>query len=326
MRGTSCAGAERCYCHGVNQRALLAVLVLSGCYRDTAAPIENTARPPARDALVQQRCGGLDDLAQPPLDIEPQRRLRMHSSGVLSGASGRTWAGAPRPDFVPARLDTLELWVLDSADGGYLALYREPYDLTSCTLGGAENCQYVVRWWDGRGTLRWSLPLGAVLSRADHLEVQDLRLVDGVLYFNEACQSYAREAQGQCSSLVAVDPVRSRVLWRTQPLVSNGRFRVRGCYLIAGYGFTAERDNVFLVDRATGAVVQKVPVSSSPERLTLDASEHLDVELYSGITRRFRLDGMDAPNGRIVALDADPGFGGAGYGGAAYGGTAYGSP
>ena len=24
------------------------------------------------------------------------------------------------------------------ADGGYLALYREPYDLKSCTLGGAE--------------------------------------------------------------------------------------------------------------------------------------------------------------------------------------------
>jgi len=310
----------------VNHRALLVVLVFSGCYRDTAKPIENTARPAARDALVQQTCGGVDDRAQPPVDIEPQRRLRMHSSGVLSGASGRTWAGEPIPSHVPKAVGTLELWVLDRADGGHLALYREPYDLTSCTLGGAENCAYLVRWWDGSGKLRWSLPLGTVLSRADHLEVQDLRLVGGILYFNEACQSYAAEAQGQCSSLVAVDPVRSRVLWRTQPLVSNGRFRVRGCYLIAGYGFTSERDHVFLVDRGSGAVVQKVPVSSSPERMTLSAPDHLDIQLYSGIERRFRLDGMDAPNGRIVALDADPGFGGTAYGGAAYGGAAYGSP
>jgi hypothetical protein len=73
-------------------------------------------------------------------------------------------------------------------------------------------------------------------------------------------------------------------------------------------------------------VVQKVAVSSSPERMTLEAPDHLAIQLYSGIERRFRLDGMDAPNGRIVALDPDPGFGGAGYGGAAYGGTAYGSP
>lgn len=303
----------------MNRHALLVVLVVSGCYRDTAKPLENTTRPAARDALVQQRCGGLDDLAQPPLDIQPERRLRMHAAGVLSGSGGRTWEGEPPPDYVPAALGTLELWVLDRADGGHLALYREPYDLHSCTLGGAENCAYLVRWWDGSGKLRWSIDLRAMLSRSDHLEVQDLRLVDGVLYFNEACQSYAAEAQGQCSSLVAIDPKKSRVLWRTPPLVSNGRFRVRGCYLIAGYGFTAERDHVFLVDRATGALVQKVPVSSSPEQMTLSAPDQLDIELYSGIARRFRLERMEAPNGRLVPLDVDPGFGGAAYGGSAYG-------
>ena len=310
----------------MNRRALLAVLVLSACYRDSAKPIENAARPVARDPLVQQRCGGLDDLAQPPLDIQPERRLRMHAAGVLSGAGGRTWEGEPVPEYVPPSIGTLELWLLDRADGGHLALYREPYDLHSCTLSGADNCAYLVRWWDGGGKLRWSIDLSAVLSRHDSLEVQDLRLVDGVLYFNEACQSYSSAAQGQCSSLVAIDPRKSRVLWRTQPLVSNGRFRVRGCYVIAGYGFTGERDNVFLVDRGSGAVLQKVPVSSSPERMTLSGPDHLDIELYSGIARRFRLDGMTSPNGRLVALDADPGFGGAGYGGAAYGGSAYGSP
>jgi len=156
------------------------------------------------------------------------------------------------------------------------------------------------------------------MSRSDNLEVQDIRLADGVLYYNEACQSYSREAQGQCSSLVAVDPRARRVLWRTAPLTSNGRFRLRGCYIVAGYGFTAEPDSVYLVERGSGAVVQKLFVSSSPEQLTLVGRDHLDVTLYSGITRKFRLDGIEAGNGTIVALDPDP-YGGAGYGGATYG-------
>ena len=173
--------------------------------------------------------------------------------------------------------------------------------------------------------MQWELALNEVMSRPDQLEVQDIRLADGVLYFNEACQSYSSGANGKCSALVAVDPRARKVMWRTPPLTSNGRFRIRGCYIIAGYGFTAEPDWLHLVDRGSGAVMQKLFVSSSPEQLTLVGPDRLDVQLYSGITRRFRLDGMDAANGTITAIDPDP-YGGAGYGGAAYGGATYATP
>jgi len=122
-----------------------------------------------------------------------------------------------------------------------------------------------------------------------------------------------------------VDPRARKVLWRTPPLTSNGRFRLRGCYIVAGYGFTAEPDWLFLVQRGTGAVLQKLFVSSSPEQLTLVGPDRLDVQLYSGITRRFQLDGMDTGAGAIVALDSDP-YGGNSYGGAAYGGATYATP
>ena len=210
--------------------------------------------------------------------------------------------------------------MLDEADGGYLAFYREPYNLGSCQLGGTTNCAYEARFYSRAGRLGWAVKLGAVLSRRDHLEVQDLRLADGILYFNEACQSYANEAAGACSSLVAIDPRKRRVLWRTAPLVSNGRFAVRGCYLIAGYGFTSEPDTLHLVDRATGAVRQTIGVSSAPEHYTLAGPERLTVSLYSGVERRYRLEGIDTGNGVIRELDA-PEYGGAGYGGAGYGGT-----
>ena len=297
------------------------------CYRDQAPPVANTASSRAL-ALATAPCPHADDLTDPPIDPNPGGRLRTHTSGVLSGAGRRSWIGPSVPSYVPPAVGKLELFVLDQADGGDLALYREPYNLDSCQLGTATNCASEARFYDGEGHLRWTLRLDDVMSRGDHLEVQDLRLAHGVLYFNEACQSYAQEAGNQCSSLVAVDPRAKRVMWRTPPLVSNGRFRIRGCYLVAGYGFTAEPDKLTLVERATGKLVQAVPVSSAPEQLTMTTRDQLTVQLYSGVTRRYHLDGFDGPNGRLVPLDPPEAimYGGAGYGGAAYGGASYGFP
>lgn len=303
---------------------LAAIGSVGGCYREGAAPLVNRADP-----LVQHddgaACSRVDDLHHPPVDANPSGRLRTHTHGPLSGPSRRTWAGPAVPDYVPTTQGSLELFIADDADDGILALYRDPYNVGSCTLGGNKNCAYEARFFDDRGETAWSVRLDQLVSRPDHLEVQDIRLAGGVLYFNEACQSYAAGADGRCSSLVAVDPRARRVLWRTEPLVSNGRFRIRGCYIIAGYGFTAEPDHLHVIQRATGRVVQRVPVSSAPEELTLVGPERLDVVLYSGVTRRYRLDGFEGGRGALVSLDPpEPMYGGAGYGGYGYGGYGYG--
>ena len=305
---------------------LIPGLVLSACwYRD------QPPQAPSNRSTDGMSCSPLDDARSPPLD--PQTgRLRSHVTGALSAdprrMSGRSWNGDEVPGFIPKTLGTLELFLLDAADAGYLAFYREPYNLQSCQLSGAQNCAYEAQHYDKGGRLIWRLPLNAVFSRADHLEIQDIRLAGGVLYFNEACQSYSQEAGGLCSSLVAVDPVARKVLWRTQPLVSNSRFVVRGCYLVAGYGFTAEADHVFLVSRSTGKVLQDVPVASAPEQMKLVSRDQLDVSIYSGVVGRFRLLDFDGPSGKLQLLDEDPAFGGAAYaatyGGASYGG--YGGP
>jgi hypothetical protein len=301
---------------------LASLLVLSACYRGEATP-------PVQDPLVQPEvaCSSDDDLAHPVID-GGAGRLRMHSTAPLTAvrrrAGGREWIGPPVPDFLPKKVGTLELMLLDHAAGGYLALYRDPYNAGSCQLGDQSNCDYQVRHYRD-GKLAWSLSLNKLLSRADHLEIQDVRLSGGVLYFNEACQSYSNEAGGDCSSLVAVDPVAKRVLWRTGTLVSNNRFFVRGCYIVAGYGFTSEPDALHLVDRRNGRVVQKLPVSSAPNQYKSIDPIRLDVELYSGLVRRFRFENVLAANGKLVPLDPDDpdAYGGAAYGGAAYGGATY---
>jgi len=306
----------------------LCLVLAAGCYRESAPTIEN-----ARDPLLQrspESCGVNDDLRHPPFEPTPDGRLRTHTSGSLAGANSRDWAGPPVPSYVPKRIGTLELFILDPADRGHLAFYRDPYDVGSCGLRGdmGTNCAYEARHYTDAGKLAWSLPLDSVMSRPDRLEIQDIRYTDGVLYFNEACQSYAAEANNRCSALIAVNPRTREVLWRTVPLVSNGRFVVRACYIVAGYGFTAEPDWMFLVDRATGAVKQKIWVSSAPEQYSFAGRNELHVTLYGGGTRRYALEGFDTDAARLRDLDpAEVGgatYGGAGYGGMGYGGMGYG--
>jgi len=253
----------------------------------------------------------------------------MHSTAPLTAIRGRAnnvgWIGPEVPAYVPKKLGTLELMLLDEVEGGHVALYRDPYGRSSCKVGDDQNCSYEVRRYRD-GKLEWSLPLTRLLSRPEHLEVQDIRLAGDVLYFNEACQTYSMEAGGECSSLVAVDPKARRVLWRTPSLTSNNRFVVRGCYIVAGYGFTSEPDAVHLIDRGSGQVLQKLPVGSAPESYKL-AGDQVDVTLYSGAVRHYRLDNLDgvaARGAKLVSLDADSGLGGAIYGGATYGGATYG--
>jgi outer membrane protein assembly factor BamB len=301
------------------------VVVLGSCYRgSTSSPLANSNG--GEEPRAGRHWCRVDDVGAEPLDLNPDGRLRTQTSGSLAGADNRSWEGRRKPRAIPEKVGTLELFLLDKADGGLLAFYRDPYGVGSCGLGDAANCAYEARFYK-QGQMEWALPFERVLSRTDHLEIQDIRYADGVLYFNEACQSYASGANGQCSSLVAVDPRAGEVLWRTNPLVSNGRFRLRGCYIVAGYGFTAEPDNVFLVERATGKVTQKIAVSSAPEVYQLMDREHLDVTLYQGNTRSYFLENFDGENGKIVELLApEPAalFGGATYGGLGYGGLGYG--
>jgi hypothetical protein len=131
----------------------------------------------------------------------------------------------------------------------------------------------------------WSFSLTDLMSRPDQLEIQDIRLEGDVLYFNEACQSYAKDAKGNCSALVAVDPSAKQVLWRTKPLVSNGVFFISGDYIVAGYGFTAERDTLSIVRRSDGRLMgAKQRLSKAPQDIRLLEPGLIEVEVYPGDT------------------------------------------
>lgn len=136
--------------------------------------------------------------------------------------------------------------------------------------------------FDACGDALWAFELGPLMSREDHLEIGDMRCVDGIVYFNEACQSYAKKAKGRCSSLVAFDPTSTEVEWRTKNLVSRGPFLVLDQYIVSGYGFTAEKDFVYIVRRSDGEVVGKVSLERGHEALAIEGDTLLVMTGFDG--------------------------------------------
>jgi hypothetical protein len=97
-------------------------------------------------------------------------------------------------------------------------------------------------------------------------EIQWAATAAGVLYVETSHLTYARSSGGRNAYLTAVDLRTGKPIWRSAALVGNARtFQVLGTVLVTGYGFTAEPDYLFLLDRATGKLVDRLLVPSAPE-------------------------------------------------------------
>ncbi|WP_437730843.1 hypothetical protein [Sorangium sp. So ce1335] len=91
---------------------------------------------------------------------------------------------------------------------------------------------------------------------------------DGVLYVSSGHRTYAASSKGKNAFLSAIDLASGQLLWQSAPLVCNAEnFVLRGDHLLCGYGFTAEPDFLYVLERATGKVVSKLPLKSGPEFL-----------------------------------------------------------
>lgn len=89
---------------------------------------------------------------------------------------------------------------------------------------------------------------------------------DGVLYVSNAHRTYSEISGGSNGYITALDMNTLEVLWRSDPLVSNSEnFLLLDDVIVTGYGFTDEDDFVYLLDRATGEVIESVAVPSAPE-------------------------------------------------------------
>jgi hypothetical protein len=111
-------------------------------------------------------------------------------------------------------------------------------------------------------------------------DVTFAREAGGVVYVSNTHLTYATATKGRNAYITAMDPERGKTLWRSPALVANSRtFVVTGNLIVAGYGFTAEPDFLYLLDRRNGRVLDRLEVPSAPDIIKLRGGQ-LEVRTY----------------------------------------------
>ena len=104
----------------------------------------------------------------------------------------------------------------------------------------------------------------------------------GLLYVETAHSTYARSSYGLNGYLNAIDLKTKKLRWRSPGLVANARnFVLLDTVIVSGYGFTAEPDYLYAIDRGTGRVVGRLLLPSAADlivrhgnTLTVDTYDH----------------------------------------------------
>lgn len=92
---------------------------------------------------------------------------------------------------------------------------------------------------------------------------------DGVLYFSIGYLTYA-DFSPHNAYVAAVDLAEKKLLWKSEPLVSNANnFVIAGDVLLCGYGFTSEPDYLYQLDLTSGKVIDEIPLKSMADYLIL---------------------------------------------------------
>ncbi len=253
---------------------------------------------------------------QPPAKRTQSARglVSSHIEGSLRVTDTRTWVGPEVPSHVPVGFDDLELFQLHTFGGDHFAFYRNMFahdGQPGCAAKNLwDNCRYVARFYRPDGSLRLEIDFDTWMLRTDHLRVGDFAYADGTLFYNEPCQTYSKEAGGKCSRVLALDVTgdKPELRWKSDWLVSNAPILVAGDYLITGYGFTAEKDKVVVLDRATGRKVLTRAVPKAPEEFAIRDGV-LEVLVYDAEEPiRFQMRGFEpaAPDAKGRARKGRP--------------------
>jgi hypothetical protein len=183
-------------------------------------------------------------------------RLELVSSRRADPSTGPP--PTPVPAWAPRRHRGGDLVVAATQPGTTLLGYGDPGGLARFLVaaGPAHRTKHEL---DVTSLGRSSWPL----------ELRWARLVGGVLFVANAHRTYSATTGRRNGYLTAVDPSSGRIIWQSPALVANAdRFVVVGDVIVTGYGFTAERDWLYVLDRRTGRVLDRLAVPSAPERIT----------------------------------------------------------
>jgi hypothetical protein len=119
------------------------------------------------------------------------------------------------------------------------------------------------------------------VQNAMHAMSPEFATVAGdVLYVSHMHRTYAATTGGQNAYLSAIDLTTGALLWRSAPLEANTRtFVVVGDVIVTGYGFTDEKDYLYVLDRHTGRRLLRARLEAGP-RFILERQGRIYVRAY----------------------------------------------
>jgi len=150
----------------------------------------------------------------------------------------------------------MQLIISEETSFGAFGLFRSPMseDLSSFILSLQNKEGKIVNEYDL-----------CKITDEYGLEVQDIRYEDGRFYFNMACPTYSDQYHRKCSRLYCFDVQSSSIVWKTDYLTSNDIIVLNEGYIICSYGFTSEKDFIYLLDKKTGVVTCRMSLDKKAD-------------------------------------------------------------
>ncbi|MBN2620293.1 hypothetical protein JXB22_04305 [candidate division WOR-3 bacterium] len=104
----------------------------------------------------------------------------------------------------------------------------------------------------------------------DILEMCWFEAIDDLVYFNATYNGYADIRDNKTGYLYCLDTTNGGIKWATKNLISSYcGFTAYKDHLLTGYGFTAEPDFLYIVDRFNGDVTQTIPIKTAHEHIII---------------------------------------------------------
>jgi hypothetical protein len=263
---------------------LLLLLVGSACATTGTPASPGTQGEPETTPEPGSESWNIEVLPAPPFPAEPPAAPERGQGPTLEQVSSRpneitdlgAWfernglelperGPASLPGSVPRQLqDGLLVRAFEAGDSLFL-LYGDA-EFNARSLVAVDPRTFEFRY--GYDLQEWRNPPDLEGNMLTLQEIIWAAEEDGILYISFGHRTYAKESGGRNAYVTAIDPRTDRILWRSRPLVANARnFLVLGDRILSGYGFTAEPDFLYLLDRQTGEVVERHAVKSAPEHI-----------------------------------------------------------
>lgn len=97
-----------------------------------------------------------------------------------------------------------------------------------------------------------------------NIRVNWAKIDGGILYVSHAHSTYAASSKNMNAYITAISLETNDVVWRSRPLVCNSQnFLIEGDIIISGYGFTREKDYIYLIDKYSGEVLKSIKIKSA---------------------------------------------------------------